>query len=278
MEIKRQIPFMDLEQIAASGQCFRMEEKADGWYVLIAGERYLMLRQEGKSVGGSRFTFLCSEEEFQGFWKLYFDLERDYGGLRDRIDAKDLYLKQAAEFGWGIRILKQDLWEMIVTFIISQQNNIPRIRRCIRLLCERYGEKKKSVQGEIYHAFPTPAVLAGASLEELSACNLGYRAKYLNQTAHRIAEGDFLLQALTSMSYEEAKRELMKLYGVGIKVAECVCLFALQHVDAFPVDTHIRQILQAHYPQGFPFLRYQGIAGILQQLMFYYELHGDKSG
>lgn len=80
------------------------------------------------------------------------------------------------------------------------------------------------------------------------------------------------------MSYEEAKRELMKLYGVGIKVAECVCLFALQHVDAFPVDTHIRQILQAHYPQGFPFLRYQGIAGILQQLMFYYELHGDKSG
>lgn len=274
MEIKRQIPYMDLGQIAASGQCFRMEEKADGWYVLIAGERYLKLRQEEKSAGGSWFTFLCSEEEFQVVWKPYFDLERDYGRLRERIDTADLYLTQAAELGWGIRILKQDLWEMIVTFIISQQNNIPRIRRCIRLLCGRYGEEKISAWGENYHAFPTPAALAGASIEGLSACNLGYRAKYIHQTARRIAEGDFSLQALAPMSYEEAKQELMKLYGVGIKVAECVCLFALQHVDAFPVDTHIRQILQAHYPQGFPFLRYQGIAGILQQFMFYYELHG----
>lgn len=270
--MKLRIPCMDLGQIAASGQCFRMEEQEDGTYVVIAGERWLRLRQEGDGW----FTFSCTGEEFEEFWKDYFDLDRDYAEIKKKIDKEDRYLSRAAEFGWGIRILKQDLWEMLITFIISQQNNIPRIRRCVRLLCEKYGTKMKSAGGEEYFSFPSANVLAGAKLEDLLACNLGYRGKYIQRTAQMVAERRFDLQALRSMPYEEAKKELMKLYGVGIKVAECVCLFALHHVEAFPVDTHIAQMLKAHYPEGFPFQRYEGIAGILQQYIFYDELHGVK--
>lgn len=270
------LPWMDLKQIAQSGQCFRMEEQEDGSYRIIAGERCVKLRQEEEGREGCRFVFSCSEDEFQGFWKEYFDLERDYGEVQKRVDPEDLYLSRAAVFGRGIRILKQDLWEMIITFIISQQNNIPRIRRCIRLLSEKYGAARQDAGGENYFAFPTARALAGARPEDLSACNLGYRGKYILKTAQMVADGEFDLQALYRLPYEEAKKELMKLYGVGIKVAECVCLFALHHVEAFPVDTHITQMLKAHYPRGFPFSRYPGIAGILQQYIFYYELHGDK--
>lgn len=282
-----QIPCMDLAQIAASGQCFRMEAQKDGTYVVIAGEHYLRLRQEdtgqengrkGAGEEGCRFTFFCTEEEFQGFWKGYFDLERDYAGIIRSIDPADGYLSRAAEFGRGIRILKQDLWEMLITFILSQQNNIPRIRRCVGLLCENYGIRKKSAGGEEYFSFPSAKALAGAEPEDLLACNLGYRAKYIQRTARMAAEGELDLQNLSSLPYEEAKKELMKLYGVGIKVAECVCLFALHHVEAFPIDTHISQVLKEHYPEGFPFHRYSGIAGILQQYIFYDELHGKSLG
>lgn len=266
-----QLPCMDLAQIAGSGQCFRMEAQEDGSYIVLAGDRCLKVRQKE-----NRFTFSCTEEEFQSVWKAYFDLDRDYEDIKRRIDPADGYLSRAAEFGWGIRILKQDLWEMVITFILSQQNHIPRIRRCVRLLCERYGERMESAGGETYFSFPSVQALAGANLEDLLACNLGYRGKYILKTAQMVEEGKLALQNLPMMPYEEAKNELMKLCGVGIKVAECVCLFALHHVEAFPIDTHIAQILKAHYPQGFPFHRYQGIAGILQQYMFYYELHGDK--
>lgn len=277
MEKEIWIPWMDLGQIARSGQCFRMEEQEDGSYRIIAGERCVRLWQGERKGKECRFVFSCTEEEFQGFWREYFDLGGDYGEIQKRVDPRDRYLSRAAAFGWGIRILKQDLWEMIVTFIISQQNNIPRIRRCIGLLCEKYGMARKDARGEVYFTFPPAKVLSAARLEDLLACNLGYRGKYILKTAQMVAGGEFDLQALYRLPYEEAKRELMKLYGVGLKVAECVCLFALHHVDAFPVDTHIAQMLKAHYPEGFPFSRYPKIAGILQQYIFYYELHGGRT-
>ena len=276
MGIEVCLPSMDLKQIARSGQCFRMEEQEDGAFRIIAGERCVKIVQLKAEREECRFAFNCAEEEFHEFWREYFDLGRDYGAIYKRIAPEDAYLCRAAEFGWGIHILKQDLWEMIITFIISHQNNIPRIRRCVRLLCEKYGMKKKTAEGEEYFSFHRAEVLAGAKLEDLLACNLGYRGKYILKTAQMIAGGEFELQALCALPYEEAKKELMKLYGVGTKVAECVCLFALHHVDAFPIDTHMMQILKRQYPEGFPFSRYQGIAGILQQYMFYYELHGDK--
>lgn len=175
---------------------------------------------------------------------------------------------QAAAAGSGIRILHQDLWEMIVSFLISQQNNIVRIRRCIENLCERYGETRCTDTGVIYHTFPGPEALAGLKEDALMACNLGYRSKYVVRAARNVAEGIFDLSGVCSLSYEDARQELMKLYGVGEKVADCICLFALRHFQAFPVDTHIRQALLKHYPNGFP-ERYRNIRGVLQQYIFY---------
>ena len=162
----------------------------------------------------------------------------------------------------ALRILRQDLWEVIVSFIVSQNNNIPRIRKNLRDLCAMQGG-----------AFPTPVALAAAQPETLRALGLGYRAEYLCAAGAHFAQAD-ALDALRAMSYPEAHTALRAVKGVGPKVADCICLFGLHHVDAFPVDTHVKQILSAHYPKGFPFRRYAGCAGILQQYMFYYDLHG----
>ncbi len=257
-----------LAQICESGQCFRMEALSDKRFRVIAGEHYLEAEQGGKEA-----CLFCTEEEFQRTWKEYFDFDRDYGAVIAQVDRKDAYLQRAAALGSGIRILKQDIWEMIISFIISQQNNIPRIRKCIRLLCENYGREKVTKEGVSYRAFPAPERLAVASIEDLSRCNLGYRSRYVKETAGSIASGEIQLDKIRESSYEDARKELLKLCGVGTKVADCICLFALHHMDAFPKDTHINQALEGQYPEGFPFARYPGIAGILQQYIFYYELH-----
>lgn len=234
-----------VRQICESGQCFRLtllEETKDESgrvrlkYGLPAFGKYLKIDQCGQRVSLS-----CPEEEFESVWKNYFDLEEDYGRLISSIDPEDAYLCRAAEFGSGIRILRQDLWEMIVSFIISQQNNIKRIRHCIDLICQRYGEKKVDDGGNVYYAFPTPKALMDADLEDLYACNLGYRSRYVKETAGAVCSGDVSLDAIRGMAYREAAAELSRLCGVGVKVANCICLFALHHTDAFPVDTHINK-------------------------------------
>lgn len=269
-----------LDQIWQSGQCFRMSQVKEGEgdpgrqsvrYEIIAGQRYL----EAVSFGGT-CVLCCGEEEFEDFWRGYFDLDGDYGGYIGRINPKDGYLCKAAGLGWGIRILRQDLWETLVSFLISQQNNIVRIRRCIDNICERYGEKRVSESGKQYYGFPGPEALAGLGEDELMACNLGYRSKYVVRAARSVVSGEIDLNRIREMDYREAKNELLKLFGVGEKVAECICLFALHHLEAFPVDTHINQALEKHYRRGFPKRRYQGIQGVMQQYIFYYELHGDK--
>ena len=217
-----------LREICRSGQCFRMHETAENnTYELVAGDKYLKISQAGSIV-----NFYCSDVEFICYWVPYFDIDSDYGRYIEKVNPRDTYLSAAVQCGKGIRILRQDLWEMIITFLISQQNNISRIRSCIERLCVRYGEK---LEGEV-------------SLEKL------YQMKY----------------------YRRARKELMKLSGVGEKVADCICLFALHHMDAFPIDTHIRQVLNEHYRRGFPNRRYHGMRGIMQQYIFYYELIGER--
>ena len=263
------LPDFDLEQIARSGQCFRLVPRKNEKevYQLIAKNRYLELFQTGNTL-----TLSCDEEEWNAIWSSYFDSDRDYGMIKSSIDQNDTYLQKASGMGWGIRILNQDVWEMIITFIISQQNNIPRIRKCVEAICKKYGEKHQNFRGEFYYAFPTPETLAKASEQELRELNLGYRSKYLVKTAQMIVLKEVDLLGLPSMSYVEAKKEVMKLFGVGVKVAECICLFGLHHVEAFPIDTHIQKVLKEHYPSGFPYERYEGYAGILQQYMFYQDL------
>lgn len=244
-----------------------MEQIGEDRYRVIAGDKYLELTQENKIV-----NFFCPEEDFLFFWIRYFDLDRDYQAYIEKINPRDRYLTEAAVLGGGIRILQQDLWEMLITFLISQQNNITRIRRCINNICHRYGEKKISSNGVEYDAFPTPWALAQATEKELRDCNLGYRAKYVLDAVQKVDSGEISLKQIFSMNYKDAKKELLKLYGVGEKVADCICLFGLHHMDAFPVDTHIRQALDAHYKRGFPNRRYKGFRGVMQQYIFYYEL------
>lgn len=261
----------DLKQICDSGQCFRMRQMEDGRYEVIARDRYLTISQEGDVV-----SFSCEQDAFEEFWTDYFDLDRDYGAFVSEINPNDRYLLRAVESAGGVRILKQDLWEMIVTFLISQQNNIKRIHHCIDLICEKYGKMCTADDDTKYYAFPDPEAFADLEDNALMACNLGYRSKYVVRTAKAVVAGDIDLAQIQAMPYKKAKEELLKCYGVGEKVADCICLFALHHLDAFPVDTHIRQALDEHYRRGFPNRRYQGFRGVMQQYIFYYELHKGK--
>lgn len=284
--VKKIIENFNISQICDSGQCFRMiplkekvpekdqltrvgEERENMHMGVIASDRYLEVEQSGNEC-----IFHCTEEEFEEFWKAYFDLEVDYSVYMAQINPNDTYLKNAAVFGSGMRILKQDLWEMIVSFLISQQNNIPRIRKCISNICREYGEERMNFRGEVFYTFPKPEVLAGLDEDALKACNLGYRSKYVVRSARSVVNGEVDLEAIKQMPYKKAKEELLKLFGVGVKVADCICLFALHHLQAFPIDTHINQALETYYKKGFPKRRYKGSEGVLQQYIFYYELMG----
>lgn len=271
--VRKIIPNFDLSQIWQSGQCFRMrqiEEPGNGrdsQFEVIADDRCLRVGQTGDIC-----TFYCTEEEFETFWKIYFDLENDYSSYIEVINPRDTYLNSAAAYGSGIRILRQDLWEMIVSFLISQQNNIVRIRRCIQNICEKYGEEKTLPDGYTYFAFPTPEALASLEEDDLKPCNLGYRSKYVVRAAQSVVSGEINLEVISEMNYKKAREELLRFFGVGEKVADCICLFALHHLQAFPIDTHINQALEKHYKRGFPNRRYKGFQGVMQQYIFYYEL------
>lgn len=267
---ERSIPDFDLDQIARSGQCFRFRPLGERHYALVAGSRYLEVSQQGQTV-----RFDCPEDEFEAVWRPYFDLDADYGRYKSAVAKRDKYLQSAVAAAGGLRILRQELWETIVCFIISQQNNIARITKCVENLCLLFGETCYNKSKQVYNAFPSAERLAACTADELASIRLGYRAKYIVAAARQVASGEVDLDAVRRMDYAHAKAELMRLTGVGVKVAECICLFALHHIDAFPIDTHIRQMLDAHYPKGFPLRRYKGFAGVMQQYAFYYELVKD---
>ena len=283
----------DIRTIMNSGQVFRIRPLLrDSGFTTAAGETFLaaagshavLIRQKPEAEGRMRVSFSCTEEEFSDFWNGYFDLNRDYEAIRRSVDPGDSFLTSAVRCGRGIRILRQDLWETIISFLVSQNNNITRIRRSLEALCERYGEKipvnafpdspSASLTDASVHAFPSPEAVLEGGPDGLEGLGLGYRDKYIFRMAQRCVgqEGREWLSLLRKGSYEDALALLLREYGIGKKVADCICLFALHHVDAFPVDTHMKQILSAFYPEGFPFSRYEGYAGILQQYMFYYKL------
>ena len=181
----------DLGQICRSGQCFRMDQISDDRYRVIAGDKYLELTQEGGIV-----NFFCPEEDFIFFWIRYFDLDCDYSEYINKINPRDKYLMTAGELGSGIRILQQDLWEITISFLISQQNNITRIKKCIENISREFGVRKISSTGAEYYAFPSADALASTTEEQLRGCNLGYRAKYVLDTARKVCFGDISLDSL----------------------------------------------------------------------------------
>ena len=257
----------DLDKIADSGQCFRWETKKDGTYRIIHGVHCVTVQP----LGMDRYRFTCSPEEYRAVWHEYFDLGEDYRAVRGKINRiDDPFLYSACGYGQGIRILKQEPWETLISFIISQNKNIPAIRKSIELLCEAAGEERIDSQGQPYRVFPSPEAILALSNETLAACRLGYRCGYVMAAASDIAQGRLDLSALRKSSEETTMKELNRVYGVGPKVASCVSLFGLHHVNAFPVDVWIRRVLSQEYPGGYPAERYSPYNGIYQQYMFYY--------
>ena len=265
----------NLNRIADSGQCFRWKKLDEFSYRIIAGRSCLYIAARDRD----RFELSCSEDEFRGFWQDYFDLGENYRNIRKRISPEeDPFLWRAAEHGKGIRILRQDPWEMLITFIISQNKNIPAIRRSVELLAECCGKKMTDSRGQDYHAFPDPAAVASLPENELMACKLGYRWKYVHAAAEAVCSGNIDLDRLPAADENTAMTALTGLFGVGIKVASCVSLFGLHHTDAFPVDVWMKRILKEQYPDGYPYEKYAPYNGICQQYMFaYYRTLGDGS-
>ena len=260
----------DLDKIADSGQCFRWTKTDECTYRIIAGKSCLYIT----ALGDSRFDLDCTEEEYESFWLDYFDLQNDYHLIRERIDReKDPFLWQAAECEKGIRILRQDPWEMLITSIITQNRNIPAICSSVELLSRKCGEKKTDSRGADYYAFPDPEAVLLLSMEDLMSCKLGYRWKYVHAAADAIVHGKLDLSSLSRADEESTIPVLTGLYGVGEKVANCVSLFGLHHTDAFPVDVWIRRILAREYPDGYPFGKNSPYNGIYQQYMFAYYRH-----
>lgn len=261
------IDHLNLNQIAGSGQCFRWKETKDNSYLIPPVRINNCLSEPLKitSLGESRFDLSCSEAEWQNIWSVYFDISSDYGHIEKLIlSSKDSHCIDAFRQGYGIRILRQDLWEVIISFLISQNNNISRITRSIEAICQ-----KASLPN---NAFPYPGEIDTCIFDDTSL-GLGYRNIYLKKIYDFAAQNPEFTDELKSMTYEKAYTTLLSFTGIGPKVANCICLFGLHHVDAFPIDTHVKQLLTKYYPKGFPFDYYEGIAGIVQQYLFYYELN-----
>ena len=264
-----EVDCFDMEQIMDSGQCFRIYREKDA-YRATASDKTILIRDiSSQNEKQKRYEFMCSQKEYDEFWCHYFDLDTDYRAYENAIDNNDTYLKSAFEFGSGIRILNQDPWEMLITFIISQRKNIPAIRQAVEVLSLKCGTCIDTDK-EIY-AFPTPQQLAELSLEDLQSMSLGYRAKYVYEAAQKTAAGKLKPYEWGSFSDDELHKELLSCYGVGEKVANCTALFGCHRIGAFPVDVWIERIQKTYYNGHFPAEKYSGFAGVMQQYMFYYE-------
>ena len=251
-----------LPQILDCGQCFRwvpINETATLWQGIAFGRR-LLIEQKGEE---QFFFYPCTEEEFQQLWVPYFDLQTDYSFIKNQLHS-DPIMAEASNYAPGIRVLRQEGWEALCTFIISQNNNIKRIRGIVERFCQCFGEP---IEGGF--AFPTAQRLAQASLEDLAPLRAGFRAKYLLDAAQKVSSGEVDLSLIPKLPYEAAQTLLRKIRGVGPKVADCALLFGFYRLEAFPMDVWMKRAMKALYPKGLPDaeLPYRGIA---QQYLFHY--------
>ena len=225
------------------GQSFRWQP-INGWYYGVVEGRQLKIRQEKQAL-----IVESSDDEqpdqLEAFLRHYLDLNRDLPAILNAVDI-DPFIHRSIETFWGMRILNQAVWECLASFILSQNNNVPRIKGIIRTISAQFGEKI-TFQDSVDYAFPTPQALAEAGVEALYDCRLGYRAPYLWTVSSAVATGEFDPEGLKSMPYAEAKRELMRFKGIGEKVADCICLFSLGHVQALPIDVWVKRIIEQLY-------------------------------
>lgn len=258
--------FFDIFQTFDCGQTFRFEKVGDDCVEGVAHGKLLRLTQ-----ANSKITANCTLEEFDSVWKRYLALDREYGKINGYFTSgSDEVLKAAAIYGQGIRILRQDPWEALCSFIISQNNNIPRIKKIINALSEKFGESFET-DGKTFYAFPSAKTLADAGVDEIFALKTGFRAKYIADAAEKVVSGEIDLKKIESLATDEAMRELLKIKGVGPKVASCALLFGFDKTDAFPIDVWVKKVFSKYYPNGFDVASFGDNAGIAQQYLFYYE-------
>lgn len=259
----------DLDKILDSGQCFRPCRVQSGEYRFITGSQLLYLRP----LGEGEYQAKCAPGEWERTWRPYFDLERSYGSLRRRWAGQAGFAQQALDYGQGIRVLQQDPWEMLITFILSQRKSIPAIRTGVELLAERFGQVVDTGTERV-SLFPSPAQLAAAAESDLRDCGLGYRTRYIQHAAQAVASGALDLKSLALLPDETLLAKLMEMDGVGKKVANCVALFGYGRTALAPIDVWIARLIQEDFDGQDPFPQYGAEAGILQQYFFYYKRNG----
>ena len=263
----------ELEHIFECGQCFRWNKQENGNYIGVAYGKVIEVEKNEMEVK----IYNINEEEFQKLWCDYFDLNRDYTVIKEKF-RKDPLLERSVNFGYGIRLLQQEPFELTISFIISSNNRIPMIKRAINRLSEKWG-KKIEYKGDTYYTFPTAKELDKASIEEIQSCGLGFRSKYVKESVHRIVEGEVNLKFIKSCDDDICHQELQKLSGIGPKVSDCIMLFSMQKYSAFPVDVWVKRAMQFFYlapdvslPKIRIFARdkFENLAGFAQQYLFYY--------
>lgn len=253
-------PDFDLSQTLDCGQCFRwFPTEQGGWSGVAMGHSLNIQIQHSDLLFQD-----ISLSEFEQIWIPYFDLAMDYSKIRESLCEIHPVLKQAASYAQGIRIIRQDPWEALCTFIISQNNNIPRIRGIVDRLCREFGSYENGI-----YTFPTPERLSSLCVEDLAPLRSGFRAKYILSAAQKIACGEISLSEISTLPLNEARDRLTTIYGVGVKVAECALLYGFHRLDAFPLDVWMKRAMQELFggmnPQNFgPY------AGIAQQYIFHY--------
>lgn len=246
---------MNIETIAKSGQCFRLNKINNHYYELVAKGKVINIYDSGRGI------------IFHPVYEWVFDYFNP--NLSTKINNPDPFLAKAIEHSPGLVILRQDPWEVLVSFIISQRKSIPAIKNSIERLCKAYG----APIDDTHYAFPTAEQLIYLDKDD---CGLGYRKNYIRQLSRDVVDGKFSMEELVTADYDTAKQMLLSIRGVGEKVANCTLLFSLGFDNAFPIDVHVKNILDKYYPDGFPYDRYDGQLGLVQQYLFEYDRYLSK--
>lgn len=251
---------LDMIKTFECGQCFRWNLGDDGIYRGVANGYYAELEARDGSV------YITSDAP-EEMWPQYFDMQTDYDEISRTFTGE--YLSECVRYGRGIRILRQNSWEALCSFIISQCNNISRIKGIVERLCENFGDAI-FVGDKTYYTFPTAERLAALEPDDLACIRSGYRAEYIICAARAVVNGDIDLEALKKCDYKQAIKTLRSIRGVGEKVANCVVLFGLWHMEAFPIDVWMKRALKENFPPDFDPATLGSYAGLAQQYIFYY--------
>ena len=272
-ELKIEVNYFNLKYTLECGQCFRWTRE-DEYYIGIIKDRVIKIRQQDNYL----YIISNEEEKLEESVKEYFELSKDYESIEKRISKVDEYVKKAVSNTSGLRHLKQDLFETIISYIISANNNIPRISKSVNEISKRYGKKIIFNEKE-YYLFPTPEELKNVTIEEYRECGVGFRDKYIFNTVKEINEGKFNLSELKDLSTELLREKLLSLMGIGPKVADCILLFSCGRQEVFPVDVWVERVMKKLYFKEanvskkeilkYSIENFGSDAGIIQQHLFY---------